>query len=510
MNILLIEAPWPSYLADGSQRSLPPLGIGYLVSALEHAGHNCEVISPSIGDLPDFCDSFSSKIDFSKISLIGISSVTDSFRHCCTIVRNIKEHFPWIPVVLGGVHATIVGGDIILDKIQGLFDYVLEGEGEFSLPKLADCILSADKSRLSTIEGLCYYDDNNTVRKNPRRLIANLNEIYFPKRSAIRQPEATAYSEYGKDVTMITSRGCSHNCSFCSVSAFFNHSWRFRTIENVLLEIENIVELYGEHFFLHFIDDNFFVDAKRAYTIIFEAHSKWPDIKFSFATRSDQVIRGEAYIKSMASLGVATIELGIENGSQRVLDRYNKKTTLSNNQLALRILKESNIEYAVDYIFFDHYTNLDDIGDNIRFLKQTGLWGYYPPVVFSSLTLYPGTAITKRWEENEGQSIGIFEGAEIQLKAPAVSRIFKVLQEFSNNQPRIYAILQKCQIAENKKTKDIGIYRLIYKQLSSMPYKLLEDLYILEKEAKQIDAKQIISNLVETIEKCEKLMQSLP
>lgn len=84
----------------------------------------------------------------------------------------------------------------------------------------------------------------------------------------------------------------------------------------------------------------------------------------------------------MASLGVATIELGIENGSQRVLDRYNKKTTLSNNQLALRILKESNIEYAVDYIFFDHYTNLDDIGDNIRFLKQTGLWGYYPPVVF--------------------------------------------------------------------------------------------------------------------------------
>ena len=36
MNILLIEAPWPSYLADGSQRSLPPLGIGYLVSALEH------------------------------------------------------------------------------------------------------------------------------------------------------------------------------------------------------------------------------------------------------------------------------------------------------------------------------------------------------------------------------------------------------------------------------------------------------------------------------------------
>lgn len=43
-----------------------------------------------------------------------------------------------------------------------------------------------------------------------------------------------------------------------------------------------------------------------------------------------------------------------------------------------------------------------------------------------------------------------------------------------------------------------------------MPYKLLEDLYILEKEAKQIDAKQIISNLVETIEKCEKLMQSLP
>ena len=509
MNVLLIEAPWPSFLVDGSQRSLPPLGIGYLVSALEHAGHNCVVISPGIGDLADFCDIFSSQVDFSKISLIGISSVTDSFRYCCSIVRSIKARFPGIPVVLGGVHATLVGGDIILEKIRGLFDYVLEGEGEYSLPKLADCISLSDKSSLSTIGGLCYYDEANIVIKNPRQLITDLNELCFPRRSAIRQPETTAYSEYGKDVTMITSRGCSHNCSFCSVAAFFNHSWRFRSIDNVLLEIEDIVELYGERFFLHFIDDNFFVDTKRAYTIISEAHSKWPNIRFSFATRSDQVIRGETYIKGMASLGVATIELGIENGSQRILNRYNKKTTLSDNQLALNILKESSIEYAVDYIFFDHYTDLDDIGDNIEFLKQTGLWGYYPPVVYSSLTLYPGTVVAKRWEENEGQSIGIFEGAEIQIKNSAVSRIYKVLQDFSGNQPRIYKILQKCQIAENKKSKNIGTYRLIYKQLSLMPYKLLEDLYILEKEAKQVNAKKTISDLVDTIEKCEKLIQLL-
>lgn len=510
MNVLLIEAPWSSYLADGSRRSLPQLGIGYLVSALEHAGHNCEVISPSISDLPNFCVSFSTQRFFSKFSLIGISSVTDSFRHCCAIAKRIKELFPKIPVVLGGVHATIVGGDIILNSIHGLFDYVLEGEGEYSLPMLANSVLLSDKSKLSTIDGLCYYDDNNVVRKNPRKLITNLDKIFFPKRDAIRQPETSAHPEYGKDVTLITSRGCSHNCDFCCVSAFFNHSWRSRSIDNVLLEIEDIVKLYGEKFFLHFIDDNFFVDAKRAYTIISEAHSKWPKIKFSFATRSDQVIQGEPYVKNMASLGVVSIELGIENGSQRVLMRYNKKTTPVQNELALNILRESNIEYAVDYIFFDHYTDLDDIGDNIQFLKQTGLWGFYPPVVFSSLTLYPGTAIANVWEKSEGESIGIFEGAEIRFKNPAVSRIFKVLHKFSSNQPRIYSILQKCQIAENKKLENIGTYRLVYRQLSLMPYKLLEDLYIMERGSNQIDARKIISTLISTIDSCEKLIQSLP
>ena len=91
------------------------------------------------------------------------------------------------------------------------------------------------------------------------------------------------------------------------------------------MKLEDIVELYGEQFFLHFIDDNFFRGCQKSIYHHLRGTSKWPQIKFSFATRSDQVLRGEAYVKNMASLGAVTIELGIENGSQRVLERYNKK-----------------------------------------------------------------------------------------------------------------------------------------------------------------------------------------
>ena len=508
MNILLIEAPWPSHLADGSSRSLPPLGLGYLVSALEQAGHSCRVINPDEDNTTHFCEMTSTQMDLSKIDLFGISSTTDSFLGCCKIAKNIKDNFPHIPIVLGGVHATIVGGDIILNELSGVFDYVLEGEGEYSLPMLAESVIRPNKEMLLKIDGLCYYD-NGVIRKNPRKLISDLDLLCFPNRNAIRQPEESVYSVYGKDVTMITSRGCSHNCSFCSVSSFYGHTWRFRSIENVLFEIEDIVSQYGEKFFLHFIDDNFFVDAKRAFMIINKAHSRWPNIKYSFATRSDQVIRNEMYLKGMAELGVVSVELGIENGSQRVLMRYNKKTTVAQNEAALKILKKLKIEAAIDYIFFDHYTDIEDIKDNIQFLKRTGLWGYYPPVVFSSLTLYRGTDIAREWEKNEGETVGIYKGEEIRFKYQSTSRIYSVIQTFSQYLPRLYSILKECQKAENNGGKGISTYRLVYKQLSLMPYKLVEDLYTLEMESKDIDSEGLINSLVNKIDKCEKLIRSL-
>lgn len=497
MKVLLVEAPWINYMVDGSRRTLVPLGIGYLVSALEDQGHSCFVLSPL-----NMRDILQTQIDGFIPDLIGISSTTDAFTNSMEIAKHLRKSYN-VPIVLGGVHATIVGGDVILEKWPKVFDFVLEGEGEISLPALAHAI--ENHLPVNTIAGLCYYQDG-VAHRNQYELIHDLDSISFPSREKIRQPEKYKFSPYGLDITIATSRGCNHNCGFCSVCTFYKRSWRYRSVNNIIQEIDNIVSIYGSKFYLHFIDDNFFVNPSRAVNIVKELHNCWPQISFSFATRSDQVIRGSGLLQELADNGVKSIELGIENGSQSILNRYNKGISVEQNLKALQLMSSANIEVAVDYILFDHYTSLNELKQNIHFLKAANLWGYYPPLVYSYLTLYPGTLVAKQWEAKEGRSVSLDKGDSVEFKDATVGKICANLQKLNAYQPQIYEIMDKCRYRECNSEQNIQILRLVSTHLSFLPYKLLEQLC----DAAEYDETDMFEKITEQaiaeINRCKQLI----
>lgn len=469
MKLLLIEAPWTQHLVDGSDRTLPSLGIGYLVSSVQLTAHDVDVMV-----WQDENPLFAQTIKDSGAEIIGISCTTDTFIKGIEIAERIKSLNAHMPIILGGVHATIIGGEAVLRNWTGLFDYVIEGEGEISLPLLLESLDTGDS--VANIPGVSCWDGEE-IKRMPPTLIERLDDLPFPDRNKLIAPRRYDLSNYGLDISVMTSRGCSYKCSFCSVGVINSHTWRRRSVQNVILEIEDLVNKYGMDFFLHFVDDNFFVDSDRALEILKIVYSRWPKIKTSFATRSDLIIKNAGMLPQLKRIGVVSIELGIENGSQSVLNRYAKGTTVYQNGMAVQLLKQHDIEAGIDYIMFDHYTTIEDLQQNINFLREYGLWGHYPPVVYSSLVLYPGTRVAENWHAASNKAILIERGTPIEFVNSGISIIHETMHKLSKLQPRMYQVLKRCKEMEQATSHSNVIRaRIVAKHISLIPYLLLETL----------------------------------
>ncbi len=115
---------------------------------------------------------------------------------------------------------------------------------------------------------------------------------------------------------------------------------------------------------------------------------------FSFATRVNQIISaGQEYLNGLKEYGCTAVELGIENGSNNVLNRYKKFTTVEENVKAIKMLRESKINIGIGFIMFDRYTSINEVKENLSFFKENELWGYYPTLIYKKVIAYPGTKV---------------------------------------------------------------------------------------------------------------------
>lgn len=192
---------------------------------------------------------------------------------------------------------------------------------------------------------------------------------------------------------------------------------------------------------MHFVDDIFFVNPERATKIICEIHKKWPNIVFSFATRSDQLLRGLKFLQVLKDNNCVSIEIGIENGSQSVLDRYGKGVSVNTNKEAIMLLREIGMDVGIDYILFDYKTTLNELEENIQFFKETSLWGSFPSLVYSSLVLYPGTPSADKWLENDKNFIYYDRPTFCKFENEVVGKIFEFMSFFAKKRELIFDLL---------------------------------------------------------------------
>lgn len=355
MRLLLIHPKFPYRGKD-----LFPIGLGYLASV---ARNKAEV---SIFD--ENVEAFDAeKIRKINPDVVGITATTPSFARAVEIAKRIKETVK-TRVMMGGTHVTFAPEEALKAGV----DVVIRGEGEATLAELLE------SSNLEKIKGISYVEDGEIIHNPDRELIKNLDEIPFPAR------EYFPLKNY-RIMSLITSRGCPYNCSYCASTRFWRHRVRFRSPENVIEELKQISELGFK--LVRFMDSTFTLDQRRAVKICKLIKESNIDIKWSCETRADFI--SDALLEALSSSGCNLICLGIDSGSQEVLDKCKRSIDVATMKKAFEKIRKYRIATRAYVTFGFPGETEKTVRETIRFLEEVT-----PEQTLLSLaTAYPGTEL---------------------------------------------------------------------------------------------------------------------
>lgn len=373
-----------------------PLGLGYIAAFLEKRGWHSDLHSIKTCDEDDAI--LSEKSSLAGYDILGFTVHTQNLRRTISLINYLKMRRPGMVIVLGGAHATVCHREIIRDFPA--VDIVVKGDGERVFFELIECISRGES--LDNIMGITFRRSGEIIDTRAQPDSAPLDEIPYPRRDFEGFPELLIDRYDYRDrrvaraTVLNTSRGCPYQCSFCAIQENSGRRWRAHSPRYVLDEASMLRESMGaEHFFL--VDANFLVDPARALEIA-RGLSRM-GCTFSCATRVDQLLEARDVVRSFRNLGCAMIELGIESGSQSVLDKYNKGTTVAQNEEAIRLLRELDIRLGFDFIMFMPKLTFNELCESFSFLKRNGLSGIEPfETLMKRVNLYPGTALRREWE----------------------------------------------------------------------------------------------------------------
>jgi len=280
-----------------------PLGCLYLTTVLEQAGYQVDFrdYQRCPGDPFDLEGFLQFMADPAPV--VGLSCMANLLPFTLLAARKLKERYPEVTVVLGGVGAKAVEREI-LERFDWI-DLVAHGEGERAVVRLLEALQNGRD--FSRVPGLFFRtDDGGVAVTSPPERIQPLDTIGRP---AYHRVELGAYDAYG----MVSSRGCPYECSFCSVAPVWNHRCVLRSTEDVVAEMQELHREVGVELFL--FQDEFFVSSKATVMRFCERlrQSRLPIYWKAFA-RID--LADQEMMESMARAGCVEIRCGEPDPAQ--------------------------------------------------------------------------------------------------------------------------------------------------------------------------------------------------
>ncbi len=489
---LLLISP-PDY-DNREWRGTQPLGIAYLAAYLRQHGQRADLLDANWGDHPLPMDEILAYVVDGGYQTVGLSLLTATIPTALALSRRIKAARPGMQIIWGGYHPTFAPYESLRDFPE--VDIVVRGEGEVTLLELIQAQQTG--GNLADVTGIGYRDGRR-IRLTPARpLIQTLDEIPFPARDLL--PPLSSYPGFLDPIdnrprfkaSIISSRGCPFHCNFCSIITFYaaspGKSWRGRSVENVVDEMVELAAVYGASHY-EFQDDNFFVQPKRALEIATALRSRGVDFTFAFLTRADQIVKGEKYFAAFRAAGLRYVGAGLESGSQGSLERLNKETTVEENSRALHILWDNDLAAQVDFIMFEPNSTIEDLELNLDFIERHGLVGYFPPIILSTLALFPGTR-SREEAEAAGIAFGsvheslpyLFQNDDVatvkqlldQVMAQIGARWYEQVITLQDHVTRLEMALPQANGQYDRLARLARELKLEYNVLTSLPYLLLK------------------------------------
>lgn len=423
MKVTLVNPPQTASKYKFMGVISPPLGIAYMAAVLRENNVNVNIIDASAEDM-NFKE-FQDEIINRKPDLVAITALTPTIGKALDSAKVIKDAMPETKVVLGGYHPTFNYEETINDENV---DYVIRGEGELILLNLVKTLESDDN--LHDVNGLVFQEENSNGEKsiviNPiAHPIDNLDDLPYPALDLLPMDKYKLLDMDTHMTTMITSRGCPMQCSFCSSAAMHGKFMRERSVKSIVDEIEYLKETYDINI-IAFMDDTFTLKKKRVMAICDEILKRDLDIIWGCTARVDSM--DEEMLKKMHESGCITIFIGVESADQQSLDKMNKNIKVDKIKSSFKVARKIGIRTIASVALGMPHDTKKSIKETLKFVHK--LKPNY--AIFTLATPYPGTKFFK--ESFEKNAIKVKDWSKYTLIGPIMETVDCTLKDLRHIQ----------------------------------------------------------------------------
>ncbi|UCE07590.1 MAG: B12-binding domain-containing radical SAM protein, partial [bacterium] len=376
----------------------PNIGLGVLATIMENNNHNVHIIDAAKEKLK--WDDFVSLIKKEKFDLIGIQMFTHEVPSVEKSINLIKKYLPDATIIIGGSH--ISGDPEGTMKLLNNVDFGFVGEAETGV----DAFLKISKGDYDNYEVLrkipnLVWRQYGKVVVNNKEYIRDLDAIEFPAwhlMPPVTYPTAPhgSFCKRTPVAPIIVSRGCPFLCTFCAGHCITGRNIRYRTVKNVIDEILLLYHKYGVRE-IHIEDDNFTLDKKYVVDFSNEIIKLRLDISFALpnGVRLDTI--DEEVLPLMEKAGFYSMAVGIESGSDKILQLMKKRTSVKVIKEKIDLIKKhTNIKLTGFFLMGYPEETETDILETISFATSLNI----DKASFMFVMPLPGTELWNTYKQN--------------------------------------------------------------------------------------------------------------
>ncbi len=371
-----------------------PFGYAYLAGYLIDRNEDVKILYRPKKTI-DFRD-FARKIISLKPLLVGFGTLYPDLYAVREIIKYLNEEGRNFPVIIGGQMVTPTPKFAM--EITGA-DVGVIGEGEIVLYEIVQALRK--NQDLHNIKGIIIKKDNEMILTGQGDFIKDMSKLptvpyhLFPADKWLNIGQFyVSYSQphwlYNDRVLAIHGgRGCPFNCNFC-----YHHSLpRYRTVASMFEGLDKLLEKYNANM-LYFGDDLVLMSPARAKELIQAIKNLKRKINYSVSCRFDILNRlDDETLLEMKRTGCRLMGLGVESGSQRILDIIDKRITVEQIKKGLRRLKIAGILPSVSIMVGQYTETIEDVQKSMDLMLETLRYDKNINFAFTITTPFPGTKL---------------------------------------------------------------------------------------------------------------------
>ncbi len=380
-------APIDSAFERLGRSDLPPLGVLYIASSLQQAGHHVRVHDVNLEGI----DGLVARVCAGRPDIVGIGTLAPAFHRVEDLARQLRRRLPSSTLlVAGGPDATT---RTALYQALGCFDAVLVGEAEQTMARLCEAYPEVPR-----IPGVLPAGDDPASASMPPQI--DPDSVPFPARHLLpltRYRGGPAFKRGRHSTSIFTHRGCPYQCTFCE-KGVHEGPVRLRSAESVLDEVRRIRRDHQIHD-IRFIDDVFMINPSILDQFLELVLSSGERFQWLSTTRVDLI--SDRLLRKLKRAGCYRLEMGVESGSDRVLQMVNKGITREQMIHALEATRAAGMETIANFIMGFPTETEEEIRQTIDFALQL------QPDYAAFFTFYPfeGSNIVRSYRDLSGDTL---------------------------------------------------------------------------------------------------------